>query len=374
LKNHHLRTESDIQTHEIRIDFSFKREVFFIVAGALMGGLAMAFPLTFLSVGSGSEYYLTWIVFGHIAGIYSPLSANVTAGFLIHFVTATCIGIIAGVFLYKTNILNISKPSNGLRYGLLVGVIVYLVFAIPVEQFVLNQEFKRAALEAQSQTHSSKNTMNPPRKGEYRIPNQVGENSRYETTVATSGGNEILPLYGFQVRSTITTITIHLLFGVTLGLFSSLLSMKFGARYRCPRGCDISFSRIDTLQNHLELIHGDNPSQQRKRIIILGGGFGGVSVLKKLQDNFQTDISVDITMLSKENYMLFILMLHEVASGMLETRHIVTPVRTFCKRSRFYATTVESIDLQRKQVLIRSSSETIMPQENYGDKFQVFGL
>ena len=32
-----------------------------------------------------------------------------------------------------------SKPSNGLRYGLLVGVIVYLVF-IPVEQFVLNQE------------------------------------------------------------------------------------------------------------------------------------------------------------------------------------------------------------------------------------------
>jgi NADH dehydrogenase len=70
-------------------------------------------------------------------------------------------------------------------------------------------------------------------------------------------------------------------------------------------------------------------------------------------------------MLSKENYMLFTPMLHEVASGMLETRHIVTPVRTFCKRSRFYAAIVESIDLQRKQVLIRSSSETIMPQENY---------
>ncbi|MGN6630681.1 MAG: hypothetical protein ACTHKP_00365 [Nitrososphaeraceae archaeon] len=114
-RQRNFQRETDIQTREIRIDFSFKREVFFIVAGALMGGLVMAIPLTFLSVGSGSGYYLTWIVFGHIVGVYSPISANITAGFLIHFLTATCVGIIAGVFLYKTNILNISKPSNGLR-------------------------------------------------------------------------------------------------------------------------------------------------------------------------------------------------------------------------------------------------------------------
>lgn len=248
-----------------------------------------------------------------------------------------------------------------MRYGLLVGVIVYFVFAIPVEQFVLNQEFRQAALEGQSQTLSSKNTIIPPRQAEYRIPNQLAVNSRYETA-GTSGNGIFSPLYSFQFRSSITTLIIHLLFGITLGLFSSLLSMKFGARCRCPRGCDISFSRIDTLQNHLELIHGDNPSQQRKRIVILGGGFGGVSVLR-LQDNFQTDVSVDITMISKENYMLFTPMLHEVASGMLDTRHIVTPVRTFCKRSRFYAATIESIDLQRKQVLIRSSSGSTMQQE-----------
>lgn len=361
-RQRNFQRETNIQAREIRIDFSFRREVFFIVAGALMGGLVMAIPLTFLSVGSGSGYYLTWIVFGHIVGVYSPISANITAGFLIHFLTATCVGIIAGVFLYKTNILNISKPSNGLRYGLLVGVIVYFVFAIPVEQFVLNQEFRQAALVGQSQTLSSKNTIIPPRQAEYRIPHQLAVNSRYETA-GTSGNGIFSPLYSFQFRSSITTLIIHLLFGITLGLFSSLLSMKFGARYRCPRGCDISFSRIDTLQNHLEFIHGDNPSQQRKRIVILGGGFGGVSVLKKLQDNFQTDVSVDITMISKENYMLFTPMLHEVASGMLDTRHIVTPVRTFCKRSRFYAATIESIDLQRKQVLIRSSSGSTMQQE-----------
>ena len=51
-------------------------------------------------------------------------------------------------------------------------------------------------------------------------------------------------------------------------------------------------------------------------------------------------------------------MLHEIASGMIETRHIVIPIRAFCNRSRFYCANVENIDLENKQVLIRSSSAT----------------
>jgi NADH dehydrogenase len=151
------------------------------------------------------------------------------------------------------------------------------------------------------------------------------------------------------------------LFGITLGLFSSLLSIKFGARYRCP-SCDISFSRIDILQNHLLFAHGasgDNEqyhTTNRKRIVILGGGFGGVSVLKKLQNHFQTDVSIDITMVSKDNYLLFTPMLHEIASGMIETRHIVTPIREFCNRSRFYCSAVNNINLEKKRVSIRSST------------------
>jgi NADH dehydrogenase FAD-containing subunit len=119
---------------------------------------------------------------------------------------------------------------------------------------------------------------------------------------------------------------------------------------------DISFSRIDILQNHVSLIHGGNPVQNRKTILILGGGFSGVSGLRKLQDYFQTDISIDIAMISKDNYLLFTPMLHEVASGMIETRHIVTPVRAFCNRSRFYAATIEDIDLDKKQVVIQCLS------------------
>jgi len=56
-------------------------------------------------------------------------------------------------------------------------------------------------------------------------------------------------------------------------------------------------------------------------------------------------------------------MLHEVASGMIETRHIVTPVRAFCNRSRFYAATVEHIDFDKRQVVIRSSSASPLLEE-----------
>jgi NADH dehydrogenase len=76
-------------------------------------------------------------------------------------------------------------------------------------------------------------------------------------------------------------------------------------------------------------------------------------------------------MVSKDNYFLFTPMLHEVASGMIETRHIVTPIRAFCNRAKFYVAIVSSIDLKNRQVIIKSptttittSSDTIMSEEH----------
>lgn len=179
---------------------------------------------------------------------------------------------------------------------------------------------------------------------------------------SNSNNNNSIIFSNFQVFSILYSIFINLLFGITLGLSASFLSIKFGARYRCP-SCDISFSRIDILQTHLLFVHTDDydkhQTTNRKRIVILGGGFGGVTVLKKLQTHFQTDVSVDIAMVSKDNYLLFTPMLHEIASGMIETRHIVTPIREFCNRSRFYCATVKNIDLEKKKVSIRSSTSSV---------------
>ncbi|MGB7678329.1 MAG: FAD-dependent oxidoreductase, partial [Nitrososphaeraceae archaeon] len=49
---------------------------------------------------------------------------------------------------------------------------------------------------------------------------------------------------------------------------------------------------------------------------------------------------------------LFTPMLPEISSGMIETRHIVTPLRVFCNRAKFYEANVGSIDMNNKQVVI----------------------
>jgi NADH dehydrogenase FAD-containing subunit len=332
LNTESFRGDNKIKPQEARVDFSFKREVFFIIAGGIAGALVMAIPLTFFSsAGRSHAYDLTWIVFGHIVGIYSPVSSVIIAGMTIHIIVGISIGIVSGVFLYKTNILNISKPSNGLKYGLFVGILVYLIFSLPVQRFVLSPEFRHA------------------------LGDNINNNSNNNSNNITFSN--------IQMSSILYSVSINLLFGITLGLFSSFLSIKFGARYRCP-SCDISFSRIDILQNHLLLVHRDKYDKHkittnRKRIVILGGGFGGVTVLKKLQNHFQTDVNIDITMVSKDNYLLFTPMLHEIASGMIETRHIVTPIREFCNRSRFYCAAVKNIDLEKKRISIRSSTSHI---------------
>lgn len=301
-----------------RIDFSLKREVFFVIIGAILGAVTMIIPKTIFEVEMGLPYYISWIAFGHIVGVYSP--ASVIAGIGIHIITAISIGTVVGVFLYKSNILNISKLSNGLLYGVVAGLVVFAIFFIPVQQFVLAPEIARTLTE-----------MDPAM-----------------TEAVASGGiaKNFVPIM-------IGSIIMHQVFGVTLGLVSSSLSVKFGARYRCSL-CDISFSRIDSLQRHQESVHGAKPIKQI-RILILGGGFAGVQVLKELQAHFQDDIKIDITLVSKENFFLFTPMLPEVASGMIETRHILTPIRTFCKRARFYEATVDSIDLAKKEVVVGHS-------------------
>jgi NADH dehydrogenase len=97
-------------------------------------------------------------------------------------------------------------------------------------------------------------------------------------------------------------------------------------------------------------LHG---SHGPKHIIILGSGFAGVEVLKKLQKKFKNNEHIGITLVSRDNFILFTPMLPEVASGMIETRHIVTPIRSFCNKANFYDADVESIDFKNKHVIIR---------------------
>lgn len=299
---------------EIRVDFSLKREVFFVVIGAMLGAVSMLIP-TIFEVGMGLPYYVTWVAFGHVVGVYSSNAAY--AGIAIHTITAISIGIVIGVFLYKTGILNISKLSNGLIYGLFAGTVVLIVFFLPVYMLILQPEINRIL-----------NTSMPEDYDEY----------------ATTSSHYNFPLV------IVSYIIMHLVFGIAVGVTSSTLSIRFGSRYRCKK-CDISFSRIDSYQKHVQLVHGEKPLQLI-HILILGGGFAGIEVLRQLQSAFQNDIRIDITLVSRDNFFLFTPMLPEISSGMIETRHIVTPLRAFCNRAKFYETQIESIDLENKKVVI----------------------
>ena len=113
---------------------------------------------------------------------------------------------------------------------------------------------------------------------------------------------------------------------------------------------------LKTTENQDKLKHSFpsfSSSPSRKRIVILGSGFAGIEVLKVVQKRFKNDENVDITLVSRDNFLLFTPMLPEVTSGMIETRHIVTPVRLFCKeKTKFYEANVKSIYLNKKEVTI----------------------
>jgi len=61
------------------------------------------------------------------------------------------------------------------------------------------------------------------------------------------------------------------------------------------------------------------------RIGILGGGFAGLYALFYLRKFFPQDI--DITLFDKNNYFLYTPVLHEMATGTVNARHIVIPIR-----------------------------------------------
>lgn len=72
-----------------------------------------------------------------------------------------------------------------------------------------------------------------------------------------------------------------------------------------------------------------------KKILILGAGFGGQTVLKGLLRSFQQQDNIEITLINENNYFLFSPLLHEVAVGVLPPENICTPIRKL-QRSRTY--------------------------------------
>ena len=85
-------------------------------------------------------------------------------------------------------------------------------------------------------------------------------------------------------------------------------------------------------------------TRNKKKIVILGGGFAGVECARQLESEFGDNSEIELVMISEDNFLLFTPMLPQVASGMIETRHIVLPIRTICQKTKFYEGRIKNID------------------------------
>jgi NADH dehydrogenase FAD-containing subunit len=66
-------------------------------------------------------------------------------------------------------------------------------------------------------------------------------------------------------------------------------------------------------------------SEGRHRILILGGGFAGIYAAQRLERTLARNPKVEITLVNRDNYLLFTPMLHEVAGGELEATALLAP-------------------------------------------------
>ena len=85
------------------------------------------------------------------------------------------------------------------------------------------------------------------------------------------------------------------------------------------------------------------------RILILGGGFGGVYTaltLEKLLKREIRDRRVELGLISRDNYIVFQPMLPEVISGTIGLMDLVSPLRRLLPATEIHVREIQSIDLQ----------------------------
>src|SRR6202047_3540919 len=100
-------------------------------------------------------------------------------------------------------------------------------------------------------------------------------------------------------------------------------------------------------------------SVPKKRILILGGGFGGVYTARHLERLCKRRSDVEIVLVSRDNFLLMTPLLFEVFSGTLDLRHCAFPIRAFLRTTRFVEATVQSIDLEGRVVHLDSARESV---------------
>ena len=111
-----------------------------------------------------------------------------------------------------------------------------------------------------------------------------------------------------------------------------------------------SHSTQSLKQSRLQLVLGGGVDGRRSRVVIVGAGFAGLSVAKRL-----AKAPVDITLIDRENHHLFQPLLYQVATAGLSPADIAWPIRGLVRHqrnTRVLLGAVTSVDCVRKRVIM----------------------
>src|SRR4029453_4029033 len=98
--------------------------------------------------------------------------------------------------------------------------------------------------------------------------------------------------------------------------------------------------------------------------LVLGGGFAGSYVGRLLRKS-------GCTIVSRENFMLYTPTLPEAASGTLEPRHVVVPLRMMCPHADLLLGEIKEVDEGSRQVSVETEAGAV--QFEYGNLVVALG-
>lgn len=93
------------------------------------------------------------------------------------------------------------------------------------------------------------------------------------------------------------------------------------------------------------------PVSQR-RVVILGGGFGGAFTAMHLERRLRGRTNVDVTLVCRENYLVFQPLLPEVVSASIGIVDTIAPLRRLCPRTTLYTRQISHVDLAQRTVTL----------------------
>jgi NADH dehydrogenase len=143
-----------------------------------------------------------------------------------------------------------------------------------------------------------------------------------------------------EMRALFPSLITWILYGILLGLLTKAL-----------------YELIEHIVGS-EAVGATESRREKKRIVILGGGFAGMKTAECLEQELRTTSSAVITLISETNALLFTPMLAEVAGSTLEPSHIATPLRSSLRRTEFIRGRVATIDLKGRKISLAADSET----------------